>query len=259
MLGKAPIHAVDSWAFGCVIQEIFSGTFRSTEQLRKLAVIPKDLVLDYQKLLSSNPSSRLAPGKLLENKWLQSNFFVNMNLFLENFELKESLEKENFLQRITDIIDQVPSNFLRFKLLPVLCTSMECGSGGTSVLSCISTVFSHIVDDNFKQELVQQHVVKWFADVKPENRVVRAELVNKMELFAPFMEREKVNKIIFPFICQNLRDLGSPELRDGSVKAIIHIVEALDDKKLNSVLMGHLAKIQVSYFERIIELVTKAH
>ncbi|GJQ08992.1 hypothetical protein GpartN1_g783.t1 [Galdieria partita] len=245
VLSKAPIYSVDSWAFGCFIQEIFSGTFRSAEQLRKLDFIPKELVIDYQKLLSSNPSSRLTPGKLLENKCLQSNSFVNMNLFLENFELKESLEKDNFLQKIVDAVEQVPNNFLRFKLLPVLCTSMECGSGGTSVLNCISTIFSHIVDDNFKQELVRQHVVKWFASVKPENRVVRAELVNKIELFAPFIDKESVNKIVFPFICQNLKDLGSPALRDNSVKAIIHIIDVLDDKLLNSVLMGHLAKVQL--------------
>ncbi|EME31758.1 uncharacterized protein Gasu_11330 [Galdieria sulphuraria] len=245
VLSKAPLYSVDSWAFGCFIQEIFSGTLRSAEQLKKVDVIPKDLVFDYQKLLSSNPSSRLAPGKLLENKCLQSNSFVNMNLFLENFELEESLEKNNFLQKIMDMVEQVPSNYLRFKLLPVLCTSMECGSGGTSVLNCISAIFNRIADDNCKQELVRQHVVKWFANVKLENRVVRTDLVNKMELFAPFMDRESVNKIVFPFICQNLKDLGSPALRDNSIKAVIHIVDVLDGKQLNSVLMGHLAKVQL--------------
>lgn len=245
VLSKAPIYAVDSWAFGCIIQELFSGFFRSAEQLKKLDAIPKDLVFDYQKLLSSNPSSRIPPGKLLENNCLQSNSFVNMNLFLENFELKGSLERDNFLHKITDDIDSISKTFLRFKLVPVLCTSIECGSGGVSVFNCICAIFSHIVDNNFRQDLVRQHVIRWFSEVKPENRVFRTELVNKIELFAPFMDREKVNKVVFPFLCQNMKDLGSPALRDSSVKSIVHIIEVLDEKQANSVLMSHLAKLQL--------------
>ncbi|MBA0566499.1 hypothetical protein Golob_011310, partial [Gossypium lobatum] len=65
---KSPPWAIDSWGLGCLIYEIFSGMkLGKTEELRNTASIPKSLLPDYQRLLSSMPSRRLNTSKLIEN------------------------------------------------------------------------------------------------------------------------------------------------------------------------------------------------
>lgn len=65
---KSPPWAIDSWGMGCLIYELFSGvSLGKTEELRNTASIPKSLLPDYQRLLSSMPSRRLNTSKLIEN------------------------------------------------------------------------------------------------------------------------------------------------------------------------------------------------
>ncbi|CAI7802369.1 unnamed protein product [Closterium sp. NIES-53] len=65
---KGPPYAIDSWGLGCLIQEVFSGhQLTRTEELRNTACIPKTLLPDYQRLLSSAPARRLNPAKLIDN------------------------------------------------------------------------------------------------------------------------------------------------------------------------------------------------
>eukprot|EP00871_Galdieria_phlegrea_P005088 jgi/Galph1/5580/GphlegSOOS_G4239.1 len=239
LISQVPIYVVDAWALGCFVQEVFSGGFRSVEQLRQIDSIPKPLLSDYQKLLASNPTNRLQPSQLLESKCIIGNTLVDLSLFLEKFDLKELSEKEEFLTKISDMAGELPKPFLRYKVVPTLCASIEFGGGGVPVLNCLSAIVKLIPDDEFKKALIRQHVTKWYAEVKEENRIFRIDLVNKLELFAPFMEKEAINKIVLPFIWV------SPALRDTSVKAVIHIVAELDEKRLNSVLMGHFSKIQL--------------
>ncbi|RVW42436.1 putative inactive serine/threonine-protein kinase scy1 [Vitis vinifera] len=65
---KSPPWAIDSWGLGCLIYELFSGMrLGKTEELRNTASIPKSLLPDYQRLLSSMPARRLNTSKLIEN------------------------------------------------------------------------------------------------------------------------------------------------------------------------------------------------
>ncbi|KAL5230285.1 hypothetical protein ABZP36_029061 [Zizania latifolia] len=65
---KSPPWAIDSWGLGCLIYELFCGAkLTRTEVLRNIASIPKSLLPDYQRLLSSTPSRRLNPSELIDN------------------------------------------------------------------------------------------------------------------------------------------------------------------------------------------------
>lgn len=61
-----PVWAVDAWGLGCLMQEAFNGRALSgPEQLTNTTAIPKPLVADYQKLLTSSPAKRLNPDKVI--------------------------------------------------------------------------------------------------------------------------------------------------------------------------------------------------
>lgn len=60
---------------------------------------------------------------------LFDNEFIQTTQFLENMQVKESAEKITFFKRLPSIMDHLPSNFAKYKLLPVLIHAIEHGSG----------------------------------------------------------------------------------------------------------------------------------
>ena len=76
-VSRAPSWATDSWGLGCLIYELFSrSVLEKMESLRNVGILPPDLKADYQRLLSSAPSRRLNPAKLL----IESTFFASNQL-----------------------------------------------------------------------------------------------------------------------------------------------------------------------------------
>lgn len=93
---ESPSYAVDAWGLGCLIHEVYSGgPLSRTEDLRVIDPIPQNVLPYYQKLLASQPSRRLDPGKLAESGVLK-NKLVELVAFLENLALKEAMEKVGF-------------------------------------------------------------------------------------------------------------------------------------------------------------------
>lgn len=76
-VSRAPSWATDSWGLGCLIYELFSRSIlEKMESLGNIDILPSDLKADYKKLLSSAPSRRLNPAKLL----IESTFFASNQL-----------------------------------------------------------------------------------------------------------------------------------------------------------------------------------
>ncbi|GJS76659.1 probable inactive serine/threonine-protein kinase scy1 isoform X1 [Tanacetum coccineum] len=106
---KSPPWAIDSWGLGCLIYEIFAGLKLSkTEELRNTSSIPKSLLPDYQRLLSSMPSRRLNSSKLAENCEYFQNKLVDTIHFMEILNLKDSVEKDTFFRKLPTLAEQLP-------------------------------------------------------------------------------------------------------------------------------------------------------
>jgi len=94
---KSPPWAVDSWGMGCLIFELFSATkLARTEELRNIGSVPKTLLPDYQRLLSSTPARRLNTAKLIENSDYFHNKLVETIQFMEVLNFKRQ-RGEGFL------------------------------------------------------------------------------------------------------------------------------------------------------------------
>uniref|UniRef100_A0A7S1TAK6 Protein kinase domain-containing protein n=1 Tax=Compsopogon caeruleus TaxID=31354 RepID=A0A7S1TAK6_9RHOD len=240
---SAPAHALDSWALGCVIYEIHTGSFSAPDQLRDTSSIPKEILPAYQKLLSSAPVGRAPAGELQNFPYLTKSRFVDLNMFLESLAIKDSLEKEAFLKRLPSQMDSLPRSFCTHKILPLVSTTMELG-GGVAAFGCIVKMKDIMTDEEFKKRIGESFALKWYGNMTPD-RALRIELINNLEKFIPCFDEKAINNSVFPAMCSGFQDMQSPAIRDASVKAILHLAPKLNDKNLNSVLMSHFAKLQV--------------
>jgi SCY1-like protein 1 len=90
---KFPTSSSDTWAFACLINEIFNGS-GSMDLGRDAGKIPRDLFSLMKPLLNANPSARSGQIPLLLEKTSGGSYFDNeiirISNFLEQWALKES-------------------------------------------------------------------------------------------------------------------------------------------------------------------------
>ena len=118
--------ATDSWAFGCLMHEVFGDAGR---ELTNTSMLPRRLVPAYQKLLSSKPSSRVPVGDFPQHPYFKTSEFVTMNLFMETAPLKGEFERETFFRKLVGVIPNLPRGFCLSKLLPLLSQTIETKVG----------------------------------------------------------------------------------------------------------------------------------
>ncbi|GFZ15112.1 kinase family with ARM repeat domain-containing protein [Actinidia rufa] len=152
---KSPPWAIDSWGLGCLIYELFSGMKLSkTEELRNTASIPKSLLPDYQRLLSSMPSRRLNSSKLVENSEYFQNKLVDTIHFMEILNLKDSVEKDTFFRKLPNLAEQLPRQIVLKKLLPLLASSLEFGSAAAPALTALLKMGSWLSSEEFSTKVL---------------------------------------------------------------------------------------------------------
>jgi SCY1-like protein 1 len=97
-----PTHFIDAWEYGCLIQEIFNGPFTNPEYLGVCGSIPQNLYKHFQGFLQADPRSRLDFPSFLDHAASRGSYFdddfVSTSLFLEQIALKESHEKDQYLE-----------------------------------------------------------------------------------------------------------------------------------------------------------------
>ncbi|KAK8575780.1 hypothetical protein V6N12_063437 [Hibiscus sabdariffa] len=119
---KAPPWAIDSWGLGCLIYEIFSGMkLGETEELRDTSSIPKPLLPDYQRLLSSLPSRSL----------------------------KDSVERDTFFRKLPTLAEQLCCQIVLNKIFPLLTSALEYGSAAAHALNALLKTGSRLSVEEF--------------------------------------------------------------------------------------------------------------
>ncbi|KAI8800024.1 armadillo-type protein [Cladochytrium replicatum] len=239
-----PIHAVDSWAFGCLIHELFNGPISgSIDPLDPPGKVPQSLVSAYRRLITADPKRRvtvetlLGPGK----EYFNSNF-IQVCLFMEQISLKDAHEKEAFLRKVNDSLDSFPSDFTKYKLLPALINALEYGSL-TSTKSALPSILrigsAHLSSEEYEQAVIPV-LVRLFASTE---RGVRVSLCESLDLYVEHVSPKVINEKIFPYLAMGFTDT-SPVIRELTVKAILSIVTKLTDRIINNDVLRYLAKLQ---------------
>ncbi|XP_078446566.1 kinase family with ARM repeat domain-containing protein isoform X2 [Wolffia australiana] len=238
---KSPPWAIDSWGLGCLIYEIFSGLkLAKTEDLRDTSAIPKSLLPDYQRLLSSNPSRRLNPAKLIDNGEYFHNKLVETIQFMEILNLKDSVEKDSFFRKLPNLAEQLPRQIVLKKLLPLLSSALEFGSATASALAPVLKMGSWLPSDEFNGKVLPT-VVKLFAS---NDRAIRVGLLQHLDQFGESLSAQIVDEQVFSHVATGFSDT-SAFLRELTLKSMLILAPKLSQRTLTGSLLKYLSKLQV--------------
>lgn len=233
----------DVWRLGCLIWEVFNGPLPRASSLRSLGKIPKQLVPHYCELVGANPKIRPNPAKFLLNcrspGGFMSNSFVESCLFLEEIQIKEAAEKQQFFQDLSENLDSFPEDFCKHKVLPQLLTAFEFGNAGAVVLTPLFKVGKYLSAEEYQQKIIPV-IVKMFSST---DRAMRIRLLQQMEQFIQYLNEAAVNSQIFPHVVHGFTDTN-PAIREQTVKSMLLLAPKLNETNLNQELMRHFARLQ---------------
>ncbi|KAG7280871.1 hypothetical protein CRUP_035181 [Coryphaenoides rupestris] len=181
------------WRLGCLIWEVFNGTLPRASSLRSVGKIPKLLVPHYCELVGANPRARPNPARFLQNctgpGGFLNNSFVESNLFLEEIQIKEPAEKQQFFKDLSNNLDSFPEDFCKHKVGKFLST------------------------EEYQQKIIPV-IVKMFSST---DRAMRIRLLQQMEQFIQYLNEAAVNSQIFPHVVHGFTDTN-PAIREQTVK-----------------------------------------
>lgn len=238
---KSPPWAIDSWGLGCLIYELFSGMKLSkTEELRNTSGIPKSLLPDYQRLLSSTPSRRMNSSKLLENSEYFHNKLVETIQFMEILNLKDSVEKDTFFRKLPTLAEQFPREIVLKKLLPLLASALEFGSAAAPALTAFLKMGSWLSADEIGVKVLPT-IVKLFA---ANDRAIRVGLLQHIDQYGEYLSSQIVDEQVYPHVATGFSDT-SAFLRELTLKSMLVLAPKLSQRTLSGSLMKYLSKLQV--------------
>ncbi|KAL8089506.1 hypothetical protein AgCh_039107 [Apium graveolens] len=238
---KSPPWAIDSWGLGCLIHELFYGTkLGKTEELRDTSSIPKSLLPDYQRLLSSTPSRRLNSLKLLETCEYFQNKLVDTIHFMEILNLKDSVEKDTFFRKLPTLAEQLPRQIVLKKLLPLLASALEFGSAAAPALTALLKMGAWLSAEEFIIKVLPT-LVKLFGS---NDRAIRVSLLQHIDQFGDSLSSQIVDEQIYPHVATGFSD-SSAFLRELTLKSMLVLAPKLSQRTLSGSLLKFLSKLQV--------------
>uniref|UniRef100_A0A7C9AXT2 Protein kinase domain-containing protein n=1 Tax=Opuntia streptacantha TaxID=393608 RepID=A0A7C9AXT2_OPUST len=238
---NSPPWAIDSWGMGCLIYELFSGTRLSkTEDLRNTSSIPKSLLPDYQRLLSSMPSKRLNTSKLVENSEYFQNKLVDTIHFMEVLSLKDSVEKDTFFRKLPTLSEQLPRQIVLKKILPVLASALEFGSAAAPALTALLKMGSWLPAEEFNVKVLPT-IVKLFSS---NDRAIRVALLQHIDQYGESLSAQIVDEQVYPHVATGFSDT-SAFLRELTLKSMLILAPKVSQRTISGSLLKHLSKLQV--------------
>ncbi|XP_006818698.1 N-terminal kinase-like protein [Saccoglossus kowalevskii] len=243
MKNKRSKWAADMWGLGCLIWEVFNGPLPRTASLKNVGKIPKSLLPNYAELVGANPLSRPNPSKFIQDcrspNGFMNNRFVETNLFLESIQIKDATEKTKFFSKLNEELEDFPSEFCRYKILPLLLQAFEYGNAGSAVLTPLVRLGKLLETEEYQKKIVPC-VVKMFSST---DRATRIKLLQQMEHFIEHLTPAVVNDQIFPPVSHGFMDTN-PAIREATVKAMLLMAPKLNEKNLNVEVLKHFARLQ---------------
>ncbi|VDN41546.1 unnamed protein product [Gongylonema pulchrum] len=179
--------------------EIFNGFNESLTERQLPKTIPRQLIVPYKKLASSQ-ASKLDVGDLLKELRRADGFFKNRYvdtlLFLDEFQLKDAHEKQIFFTKLKDDLEIFPSNIAKYRILPKVIHSYEYGDAGSFVLVPLFQL-GHLLDEEEYQRRVVPCLCKLFSS---PDRVTRVKLLEHIDEIAPHLTPQIVNEKIYGLV-----------------------------------------------------------
>ncbi len=120
----------------------------------------------YKRLIEEDPRRRMSLKEFIEIGEKKGGFFDNpiiwTSKFLEEFQIKEPWEKEEFLRKMQEYIQLLPLEFSKFKVLPELLKAVEFGGAGANALRSTLKLGSKLSNEEFNS-LILPSIINLFS------------------------------------------------------------------------------------------------
>eukprot|EP01130_Rhizamoeba_saxonica_P006241 TRINITY_DN2485_c0_g1_i1.p1 TRINITY_DN2485_c0_g1~~TRINITY_DN2485_c0_g1_i1.p1 ORF type:complete len:693 (-),score=137.25 TRINITY_DN2485_c0_g1_i1:1312-3390(-) len=230
-------HSIDSWGVAIFIAELFCGQ-KDVDIVKMAEYIPKKFVSKWKKLLRNDPSNRLSSSQFLAEVRF-NNPIIEVCVFLDEFAVKEQNEIDLFFRKLPSLIEYIPMDICKYKILPRLTEAIDFGSTDKDIITLVFNIAKDL-DDSEYDKLVLPAVIRWF---NSKDLMVRSALLENLEIYAKNIPSNILNKDIFPLFAAGFVD-SSPNIRFLTVTSVIHIVPKLSSKTVNNNLLKFLANLQ---------------
>ncbi|PYI18500.1 ARM repeat-containing protein [Aspergillus violaceofuscus CBS 115571] len=241
IIKRNPLTAIDSFGLGILIYEVFNGSFTGGDQVGKTTNIPPSMHQSYKRLCTTNPKLRLSPAHFVEQGKKSGGFFqtplIRLCDDIESLGLKNDVEREEFVNELDSLSEDFPEEFFKMKVLPELLKSVEFGGGGPKVLSAVLKIGSKLSSEEFNAKLTPM-IVRLFGN---PDRALRVCLLDHLPMMIDNLPHKIVNDKIFPQITSGFTD-AAPVVREQTVKAVLPIINKLNDRTINGDLLKYLAR-----------------
>ncbi|OQO02999.1 hypothetical protein B0A48_11283 [Cryoendolithus antarcticus] len=242
-ISQHPIHAIDSYGYGTLVSEVFSGGFSGSDQIGSVKNVPQAMQASYRRLTHALPKMRLSVGHFLDQGVRKGGFFdtplIDLTNGIENLGLKNDTEREAFLGELETVADSddFPEDFFKVKVLPELLKSVEFGGGGAKPLALVMRVATKLSEDEYDAQITPV-IVRLFT---LPDRALRVCLLENLPHMIDHLSQKTVSDKIFPQMVTGFGDLA-PIVREQTVKAVLIVINKLSDRVINGELLRHLAK-----------------
>ncbi|USW58876.1 Putative protein kinase domain, armadillo-like helical [Septoria linicola] len=238
-----PTHAVDSYNYGILVTEVFSGGFSGTDQIGSIKNIPTNMQNSYKRLTHAAPKMRLSIAHFLDQGTRHGGFFdtplIQLTDGIDNMGLKSDHEKDVLFSELEQLVDsnEFPEDFFMVKVLPELLKSVEFGGGGPRPFSLAMRIAPKLAEDEYNAKITPI-IIRLFAS---SDRALRVCLLDNLPHMIDHLSQKIVSDKIFPQMVTGFGDLA-PVVREQTVKAVLVVVPKLTDRIVNGELLRHLAK-----------------
>ncbi|CCW62984.1 unnamed protein product [Phytomonas sp. EM1] len=229
--------AVDVWGMACLIFEAFrdrSSSDTDTDLLSSKNVhscqsqLPDSLKASFKRLLPGKVNMCHSIEEFLEScDFIQKNAYVQSLSDFNQYMLMDSTQREEFMDRLGFVIPEFPLLVCLKTILPKLMGLIEMDTPPVNIVNPVMEIARLVGND----EMFDTHISPCLALLfQSTSLVIRYSLLQSIDVYGSRLSRKTLEKI-WPLYAKGVSST-SAGIRDGSVRALVHIAGQLSPRVL---------------------------
>jgi SCY1-like protein 1 len=207
------LHLLLYTLFNGPLPPAFSSSSDSPPALPNMrGAIPQAIFQAWRRLGNPNPRPRLKTDAFLElgmgssGGWWPSNRLVKLSTALAGFSLASESERAGLIRTLQEVDGKkgsqaIPSEFLRYNVLPSLVRAFEFGGGGPALLPLILSLAASLSEKEYSASIIQP-LIRMFAT---PDRAMRMALLEGLDKFADKLTSKEVTEKIWPHLVSRVQ------------------------------------------------------
>lgn len=246
-------EATDIYGFGCILLECFGEAISDSFSTAKLPPLLRKI---FAEITNAESSSRPTPTEVYSSSGFKrafNNKYVKALMFLEEIQIKNEIEKLDFLKKLENDVDDFPSSSSLHKFLPALTElqNFQNNSGNANaegafdvshsalILKIVVKITRKTEDEVNKKLLLLPLITSMFNCNDRQTRII---LLQNLSLYAEFLQSKQLNKEIFPKVVAGFSD-STVALREITLKSMVLLAPRLTPTNLNDVLVKAMFRL----------------